>query len=537
MRASPVAVGWTPDGWRNPYCSHGPIDQGPHLYCPYSHEQEYFCRLGPVVFEAFFGGAAGPGKTITLLAEGTQQLHIPGYRAIFFRRSYPELEQAMDIAAEIFPHVLPQVGGGKWHGGSHTWSWKTGSSYRFAYCERDRDRFRYQGGAWQYIAWDELTQWSNDLVYTYLFTRCRPFKMGTNVYCCVRSASNPGGPGHGWVKERFIEHTKPFERRKIMTPTGRTYDRVYIPATLDTNDLLLNADNRAYETALMAVPDPELRRAMRFGDWDVLSGVMFSELRPLVHQVVASAPLPWSDRMIVMDWGFEHQACCLWIESDPLQSPARSRVYREYVINQLVPPLFAQQVISRCAGENIRRAVLDSAAWGTPQDGGPSPAEQMQPIFQQAGIHLEPTSKKPSAAGDTFRVHGWQLLHTYFSPHRDGGPLLRISEDCPILWRQLTTLQRGEPPANVEDTAKGQTDDAATTLRYWASSRPEPPSPTPAEIMRAMVDETFGRDPRTLQAAQLERAHLKRLMAVRDIPRRKTGRRARPWEGPWKPKS
>src|SRR5215510_4100186 len=99
------ALRWTENGWVNPYCDHKPSDPegGPHYFCPYSEEQLLFCQMQNRAFEVFFGGAAGPGKTITLLAEGTRQLAIPGYRAIFFRRSYPELEQVMDVAAEIFP--------------------------------------------------------------------------------------------------------------------------------------------------------------------------------------------------------------------------------------------------------------------------------------------------------------------------------------------------------------------------------------------------------------------------------------------------
>ncbi len=190
-----------------------------------------------------------------------------------------------------------------------------------------------------------------------------------------------------------------------------------------------------------------------------------------LHQVPASAPLPWSDKMVAMDWGYSHNAAAVWVETDAVTAtPARSRMYREYVVNETIPPLFAQQVVSRSIGENVRRGVLDSAAWAQPQDGGPSPAEQMLPIFQAAGMHVAPVVKKHGPEGKRFRPHGWQLLHTYFYPHRDGGPLLTISEDCPITWRQFTTLQRAEPPKDIEDIAAGQNDDlqeTRDTLAEW----------------------------------------------------------------------
>jgi len=181
----------------NPYCRHGDI----HAFCPYSPEQEAFSRAGE--FEVFFGGAAGPGKTIILLNEGLRQIHIPGYRAIFFRRTYGELEQVVEMAHETFPQY-----GGRYNSSNHIWRFphrprsassyimraatmRRGSTYQFAFCERDQDKLRYQGGAWAYIAWDEITQYATDAVYTYLFIRCRPLWQGQHVRCYIRSASNP----------------------------------------------------------------------------------------------------------------------------------------------------------------------------------------------------------------------------------------------------------------------------------------------------------------------------------------------------------
>lgn len=501
---------------RNPYClerNHPGIPSDTHLYCAYSEEQQFF-HTSPH-WEVFFGGAAGPGKTIALLCEGLRQIHIPAYRAVFFRRSYPELEQVEEYADEIFPHL-----GGRFHSGQHTWRFPSGARYRLAYCERDKDKLRYQGKAYAYIAWDELTQYPNDTVYTYLFTRCRPLVQGQGIRCYVRSGSNPGGPGHSWVKERFIEDAKPFVARNFKTANGRVYQRCLVPATLDSNDILLRADNNAYETALLAHPDPEIRRALRFADWSIASGVLFSEVRPTIHRMPERAPSRSSTKELVLDWGYNHNAVCLWIEQD---FDLSARVYREYVTNATPPPVFAVQVVSRCAGENVRRAVLDPAAWATPQDGGPSPGEQMEPIFRAAGITLERATK-----GTGSIWHGVSLLHTWFWPYRAEGPLLTIMENCKQLWREVTSIVRGEPPEDIELPAKGQTDDCLAALRYWAQSRPEPPMPRPSDIMAAMLGDVYVRDPRTAIAAQLERAKKKRLPALQDlgIPRK----RREPWE-------
>ena len=504
----------------NPYCKarnhlHGEPDDV-HLYCPYSEEQKFFhgCRA----LEVFFGGAAGPGKTIALLCEGLRQIRIHGYRAIFFRRSYPELQQAQEFAEELFTQPPYNA---KFNSSQHIWYFPFGSTYRLAYCEEDRDKLRYQGGAYAYIAWDELTQYPNDSVYTYLFTRCRPLFQGLNVRCYVRAASNPGGPGHSWVKERFIEGAKPFVARRIPTGNGKFYERVLVPATLDSNDILLRANDRAYETMILSHPDPEIRRALRFADWSIASGVLFSEVRDAIHKQPERAPARHTTKELALDWGYNHNAVCLWIEQE---ASLHARVYREHVVNATPPAVFAQQVVAKSVGENIRRGVLDPSAWAVPQDGGPSPAEQMEPIFRAAGISLQQATK---GTGSVY--HGISTLHTWLWPFREEGPLLVVMEHCKKLWHELTSIVRGEPPADIELPAKGQTDDCLAALRYWAQSRPEPPHPKPREVLAAMLGDTFARDPRTAIAHALERAKKKRLPAIQDLDLRRA-RRRNPWE-------
>ncbi len=509
---------------RNPYClernhvadRHGKRDPSDsHLYCPYSAEQKFFHSC--TAQEIFFGGAAGPGKTIALLCEGLRQIDRPAYHAVFFRRSFPELAQAQEFAEELFP-----LHNARYNSSQHLWTFPSGARYKLAYCERDKDKLRYQGHAFSYIAWDELSQYPNDSVYTYLFTRLRPLKQAPDIRQYVRAASNPGGPGHSWVKERFIEDAKPFERRRIYTPNGHWYERVYVPATLDSNDILLKARNREYETMILSHPDPEIRRALRFGDWSVASGVLFSEVREGVHRQPERAPARHTTKEIALDWGHEHWAVALWIEQE---EDLHARVYREHVRNHQPPAVFAREVVSRSANELIRRAVLDPAAWATPQDGGPSPAEQMEPIFREAGIHLEQATK-----GKDSIFHGISTLHTWFWPDRTDGPLLVLMDNCRQLWRELTAIVRGEPPADIELPAPGQRDDCLAALRYWAQSRPQPPMPTPKEIMAAMLGQTYARDPRTAIAQALERARRKRLPTVRPLEVGRRARRRNPWE-------
>ncbi|KPK09578.1 MAG: hypothetical protein AMS20_00205 [Gemmatimonas sp. SG8_28] len=490
---------------RNPYCRHNDI----HAFCPYSPEQEAFSKSN--AFETFFGGAAGPGKTVILLNEGLRQVDNIGYRAIFFRRTYDELDQVIEMSHETFPLV-----GGRFNKSQHLWRFpyraksasaniirasEMGASYKLAYCERDVHKYRYQGRAYAYIAWDEITQYPNPSVYLYLFLRCRPLWQGHQVRCYIRAASNPGGPGHSWVKERFIDNREPGRYyleivEDEVTGKQRSYLRQFIPATLDSNDILMQTTQ--YETALLAYPDPELRRAMRHGHWDIAAGVMFSELREAIHRVPASPPLDWTNKEIVIDWGYNDYCHVLWIEATSgVGEPMRARVYRELVVREKTGAMVGQMIAERThTDERITRIVCDTQAWSS-IGGEPSPAEEMMPRLKVRGWTLTKAIKGPGS-----RVRGWQTLHTWFYPFRKGGPLLTISDNCRVLWRQMTSLARGIEPHDVEELEPHQEDHGADALRYWAQMRPRPAMPTGAEMLEHDPDLDKLLDQRSYQEAK-----------------------------------
>lgn len=493
-------------GFHNPYCQHEPA----HRFCPSSPEQQIF-STSPA-FEGFFGGAAGPGKSILLLHEGVRQIDNRAYRGILFRRSYNELDQLIEMSQETFPHL-----GGRFNKSEHKWTFplrrpavydnlllgrQPGATFKLDYCDRDDHKYRHQGKAYAYIGWDELTQYPNSSVYEYLFLRCRPLFQGAGVRCYVRAASNPGGPGHAWVKQRLIEGREPFRLywETVEDPySGKKhfYLRQFIPATLESNKHM----DPMYEVRLLAYPDPEIRRAMRYGDWDIAAGVMFAELRDGVHRIATRPPLDWTQKEIIVDWAYNGFAVAGWFETTSgMEGMPHSVQYREMVVSEVPPPLFARMLIDRTPeAEGIRGVTIDSAAFATPQDGGPSPAEQMRPTLRERGWSLVPATK-----GAGSRVRGWQLLHTYFFARRQGGPLLRIMDNCPVSWLQLTSLARGIEPHDIEDLEPNQTDDAADMVRYFVQGRPVPAAPTEAEIL--MADEKLDKlvDPRTYWAARID---------------------------------
>lgn len=193
-----------------------------------------------------YGGAAGGGKSDAMLMAALQYVDVPGYAALLLRRTFPDLNQP----GGLIPLSKEWLAGtdAKWNDNDHRWTFPSGATITFGYLQHEDDKLRYQGAAYQFIGFDELTQFSMTQ-YRYLFSRLRRLELSP-VPLRMRGASNPGGPGHEWVKERFI--------------TERTKDRVFIPARLSDNPSL---DQEAYISSLQEL-DHHTRRQLLEGDWD-----------------------------------------------------------------------------------------------------------------------------------------------------------------------------------------------------------------------------------------------------------------------------
>lgn len=206
--------------------------------------------------EAGYGGAVGGGKSFALLMDALQHIHIPGYAAILFRRTFSDLSK--EGALMSYAHEWFQGTPAKWVDRDKKWIFPTEdrrrhASLSFGYMDTEKDRFNYLGAAYQYWGMDEATQFSER---QYLFGHARLRKpVGMPVPLKMRSATNPGGPGMVWYKQRFIVE-------------GVRSGRIFIPATLRDNP---NVDAESYEAGL-AEMDPVTREQYLKGNWDVVEG-------------------------------------------------------------------------------------------------------------------------------------------------------------------------------------------------------------------------------------------------------------------------
>ena len=229
--------------------------------------------------EALYGGAAGGGKSDCAIAEALRQVHIPHYRGLILRKTYPQLSELIDRSREIYMRAFPKV---KYNEQKHCWTFPSGAKIYFGAMQHTKDRTNYQGKRYDFIDFDELTHFTWD-EYSYLFSRNRPNGPGTRCY--IRAQANPGGIGHGWVKERFVTAAPPlttiWEDFSVRGPSGEIISgrrsRIFVPASVFDNKILMQNDPE-YIMKLAQLPDAE-KKALLYGDWDSFSGQVFTEWR------------------------------------------------------------------------------------------------------------------------------------------------------------------------------------------------------------------------------------------------------------------
>lgn len=222
----------------------------PHL------KQAAFMLLGHE--EVLFGGAAGPGKSFALILAALQYAHVPGYSAVLFRRTYPQLAGEGGLIPKA--HAILAGTDAVWNQQERVYRFPSGATLAFRHLQYEHTKYDHDGLEYQFIGFDELTHFTQGQ-YLFLFSRLRRSK-AIPVPLRARSTTNPGGPGHAWVKARFVD------------PDTRLPQCAYLPATLDDNPSL---DREAYRRQLAKLDPVERAQKLR-GDWDVVAdGVLFGD--------------------------------------------------------------------------------------------------------------------------------------------------------------------------------------------------------------------------------------------------------------------
>jgi hypothetical protein len=407
--------------------------------------------LDVTCFESLYGGAAGGGKSDALLMAALEYVHMPRYAALILRRSFADLALPGAIMDRAKAWLIPKGVG--WNAQDKRFTFPSGASLQFGYCENDRDKYRYQGAELQFVAVDELTQWPESS-YTYLLSRLRRLE-GSQVPLRARAASNPGGVGHTWVKGRFVDSREP---------------GAFVPANLADNPFV---DQQAYLQSLSRL-DPITRRQLLEGIWvQDSAGLVYRQFegdRNTIRALPIEDPKRQWTYMLGLDFGVVDQNALTVVafrDHDPCVYIVLS--YRFTAL----PPEMAREVIDLNAQYKFARIVGDVGGLGKAY------AEQMRQYFH---IPVQPAEKNDKAGyismlnGDLARsrimvvsdacgelIDEWRSIPWDASrTHEADGVDNHCADSCLYVWRACTAAHNAplvpEPVRGSREAAQKQAD-------------------------------------------------------------------------------
>jgi len=446
------------------------IDKGSHVVF-HANEGPQTEFLAADEKDVLYGGAAGGGKSYAMLVDPLRYAHRKAHRALILRRSMPELRELIDKSRELYPQAFP---GCKFREVEKVWNFPSGAKIEFGFLERDADVYRYQGQAYSWIGFDEITHLPTEFGWNYLASRLRTTDPEIKTY--LRCTANPGGIGAAWVKKRYVDSN---ETNKSFTgKDGLT--RKFIPARLIDNPYLAN--DGVYEQMLMSLP-PVQRKQLLEGNWDVNEGAAFVEFDIDVHIVSPfHIPLTW-ERVKGIDYGYASESACIWGAVD--RSDGTLIIYRELYKKGLTGEDLGR-IITEMELEDPFSVpgVLDTSAWSRTGTTGPTVGETLV----KQGHKLRRADKN--------RIQGKIQIHEYLKVQPNGRPRLQIFNTCPNLIKELQNIPLDT--RNPEDVDTHAADHAYDALRYLIMSRPRINNPMDnirqyhKESVYRPVDDTFG---------------------------------------------
>jgi len=421
--------------------------------------------------DVLYGGAAGGGKSYAMLVDPLRYAHRAAHRGLIIRRSMPELRELIDKSRELYPKAFP---GCKYKEVEKLWNFPSGAKIEFGFLERDADVYRYQGQAYSWIGFDEITHLPTEFSWNYLASRLRT--TDSEITCYMRCTANPGGVGATWVKKRYIDPSPPHESFEGSDGLSRKF----IPARLQDNPFLARDGN--YEKMLKALP-PTQRQQLLEGNWDVAEGAAFTEFLPHLHVITPfEIPVHW-ERIKGIDYGYASESACIWGTVDP--SDGTLIIYRELYRKGLLGTELAEMITDMEMQDPFSvQGVLDTACWSRTGTTGPTIGETLV----RAGHKLRRADKN--------RIQGKIQIHEYLKVMQSGRPRIQIFNTCPNLIRELQSIPLDK--RNPEDVDTHAPDHAYDALRYLIMSRPRINDTLSQmrqfqrERVYAPVDSTFG---------------------------------------------
>jgi hypothetical protein len=464
------------------------VTERSYIWQPQPGPQRALIYASNDIEEIFYGGARGGGKTDGALGDwlAHEAEYGAGARGLFVRRVAEDLADVV-----LRSHMLFPLAGASWNGTQRTWTFPSGSVLRLRHLKDALAAQHYQGHAYTRIYYEEAGQWPTPEAYLMMRGALRP-PAGSRTPCRVISTGNPGGPGHNWLKARFVDPA-PRGFHPLTDPvSGHRY--VFIPAKLEDNRLLMQADP-GYDARLRIVGNSELVKAWRFGVWDLVIGSYFAEVwRPDRQELPNNLVIPdsWGWRRS-FDWGSAKPSSLgIWAISsgEPIrEGPFTNRVFpRGSMIrvgewytaetdhmNHVVPNK-GLRLSNTVLGQGIAKLsqhFRSSGGWdGCVADGEIFKDDGGESIFYQMrrGAHQESHDLVMSPA-DKRRVPGWQrmfqMLHESAQEIPEG-PGMWYLQRAAQFRRTVPLLQMDQ--RNPEDIDTDGEDHTGDESRYAAMS-------------------------------------------------------------------
>lgn len=435
-------------------------------------------------------------------------------RGIIFRRTYPELQDIVEKARKWFPRIWPDS---NFHETKHQWEWATGERLLFRHADKPSDYWKYHGHAYNFIAWEELTTWSNLDLFTSMMSVCR--STVRRIPRKYRATTNPYGAGHNVVKARY---KLPIPEGAIIGPIlkdANGQERVAIRGMIYENRVLLTADPGYIARISAAAPNPAALRAWLEGDWNVVAGGMIDDVWvPSIH-IIPNIKAEQIPRGWKIDRSYDHGqsrpfSVGWWAESDGTPIRLQKQVYSAFgkvteeivvgsvpgdlvriaewygwtgepnrglnmdALSEIAPGIASREVDMGIRGR-VRPGPADSSIFD-PQPGRGSVAGDMR---KGAGIRWTKSDKGPGS-----RKQGWQQIRKLLGaaiPELSGivdpntgrevpksdrtAPGMWVCERCEQFIRTVPALPRdGKDPDDVDTDSE---DHVGDEVRYRVRRR------------------------------------------------------------------
>lgn len=451
------------------------------------------------VFETLFGGARGGGKTDGVLGEWITHAEQYGAEAIglCIRRERTQLIEMIERSKVLFRPL-----GASFQEIDKIWRFPNGARLRFAYLESDSDAQSYQGHSYTRVYVEEMGTFPNpDPIFKLFATLGRNPKVPSRFI----ATANPGGPGHSWIKKRYIDPAPagleliPTKYENPITGESIIKNRIFIPSKVQDN---IYTNTPEYIGNLQMSGNDELVKAWLHGDWDVMLGSFFPEWDRNKHVIKRFKPPKHWKRFMSMDWGSAKPFSIGWwcivpdeydqgkdVLGETLQgrhiSLPRGAIirYKEWYGNKkdvLSPNTGLKMTAEEVAlGINARERDEPKTESGRPrisyrvldpsvfkEDGGPPISERMA----KKPYHIHFRKADNTRTGKRGHMGGWDAVRARLKGDEDGRPLMYFMDNCIDAIRTLPMLQHDE--TDIEDADSEGEDHAPDEIRYACMSRP-----------------------------------------------------------------